>query len=70
MNVYLVYVCAASIVLNILLITYCLRISHWMDYWRDRYNDSIAPIDPVFSDPYKSVKESIGYDMEEEWDNL
>ena len=62
-----IIVLAASIVVNIITISYASRLCHWLAYWRKRYSDQIAPISPV---PVKEDEEEKrhAYNWEEDWD--
>lgn len=48
MNTYtLIIVCACSLGLNIMLIGYSIRITHWLRVWQNKYEEAIAPIEPI-----------------------
>ena len=43
----LIFVCAASICLNILLFSLCTRMMHWANYWKQECKNAEKPIKPV-----------------------
>lgn len=62
----LVGLCAASIVLNIVLTSYCTRLAHIANFWRDELKRETAAVRPVRVRQKIPVEE---YDLStEEWD--
>ena len=54
---------AASVVLNIILISFCTRTMHWANYWKEQYNDATKKIEPIPKSPYAEL-----YDWEGDWE--
>lgn len=62
----LIILAASSIVLNILLVSFCTRTMHWANYWKAQYRDAVNEIDPIDVDPYRAIREQ--YNWKEDWD--
>ena len=62
--------CAFFIVLSIFAIGAAVGWRRKAIYWKDRYYDAIAKVEPptVTKDPYDGVKTALEYNWEEVWD--
>lgn len=47
MTYVLVFICAASIILNIVLASYCQRLAHWADFWKGELKREQMGVRPV-----------------------
>jgi len=43
----LIGLCAASIVLNMILVSYCTRVAHWANFWKEELKREQMGVRPV-----------------------
>ena len=43
----LITLLAASLVVNMVMVSMCTRFLHWANYWKSRFQDASKPIKPV-----------------------
>lgn len=64
----LVGLCAVSIVLNIILVSYCTRLAHIANFWKDELKRETAMVRPVRVKTKVPVETLDSQDWEKEWD--
>ena len=63
----LVGLCAVSIVLNIVLVSYCTRLAHIANFWKDELKRETAAVRPVRVRTPVPVEALDSQDWEKEW---
>ena len=63
----LIGICAVSILLNMILASYCQRLSHWADFWKAELKREQMGVRPVELKRKIPVAALDAQDWEEEW---
>lgn len=66
----LIVTLASSLIANVFLCGYLRRYKRYAKFWRGKFHDVVAPVEPpqIIADPYEGVKEALDYDWEGSWD--